>query len=100
MLQDENRKRTLFFIEIDKIELLRNTLNEELEEEMRQSSKKASKKTLEKTEEEKEEDAAFEHMGKAVKEMKSLSKKCTKEPLTQSMAGVLSLYQGIKSLKN
>ena len=87
---------------MDRIPVLKSCLRDELEEEeeekLRQkiASSKLSKsrKRTAQTEEEKEEEAAFNRMGKAVKEMKNLSKQSPMDPLSESIAGVLSLYQG------
>ena len=95
LIQDEQRKMRLFHIEVDKIDVLRQSLKAEIEEEkiaIQKRKKLRQKKAV--TEEEKEEEAAIEHMGQMVREMKTLSKSSSVDPLTESITGVLSLYQG------
>ena len=74
---------------------MRDSLKKETE-----NNKKKPRKRVQRTDEEKEEEAAFENMSRVVKEMKSISKSTDMDPLTESIAGVLSLYQGNQNYSN
>ena len=93
-MTEEQRKKKLFRIEVDKLALLHENLKEELEAEERNSK---NEKRLDETE---EESLRYDKMSKKVKHMKTLSKQANSDPLFQSIAGVLSLYQGINILNS
>ena len=91
-MAEEQRKKKLFKIEVDKLTLLHETLKEELEAEERRPTKQ--KKQMKSFDETEEDTLRFEKMARKVKQMKALSKQPNTDPLFQSIAGVLSLYQG------
>ena len=86
----EIRKKKLFSIEVNKIKLLRQTRQEEME-----VVEKSDKKKKSRMGDDTDDSIHFEKMAKEVKQMKSLSKTDTADPLSRSMAGVISLYQGM-----
>ena len=86
----------MFQIETDKIFILNQTREDELEVFARPKSKLEKSRVFE---EEPEDVQHFEKINKQVKHMKSLSKQSDGDPLSQSMAGVLSLYQGKNSIQ-
>ena len=74
----EAAKKKLFLEEIEKIKKLKETHD----------------KAVQLAQETHDDRAHFEKVNSAVKELKALSKGPVTEALTQSTAGVLSLYQG------